>query len=309
MPVTDSPNVPLTSVSQFKDVKPTDKYYPALQSLVERYGVVEAYSDRTFRGGQPLTREQFVVILNSSLDRLNELIATAEADYDPQDDTYNLGIAEYMTSYDANETNITSISQLKDIKASYSNYQELESMVERYGIILADKDKNFRPQQAVTEKEFYLWISKIFSATVSGTQSATKPITRGDAIMIFNSALDSINDQIMAKSEKYDKAREQKRIESKTKIIQNLPSKGRAQIVKTKFYARGNKCADLSAASAELKSAYADDGVWGDYRINVGDSGDIVYETSDTCAKGKIVLLRVGTAIVTMTDKGIKRLK
>ena len=42
----------VTSVSQLSDVKPTDWAFTALQSLVERYGCIAGYPDRTFRGKQ-----------------------------------------------------------------------------------------------------------------------------------------------------------------------------------------------------------------------------------------------------------------
>ena len=42
----------VTSVSQLSDVRPTDWAFTALQSLVERYGCIAGYPDRTFRGKQ-----------------------------------------------------------------------------------------------------------------------------------------------------------------------------------------------------------------------------------------------------------------
>jgi hypothetical protein len=59
------------STTQFRDVKPTDWAYPAIQSLVERYGCISGYPDSTFRGQQALTRYEFAAALNSCLDKLN----------------------------------------------------------------------------------------------------------------------------------------------------------------------------------------------------------------------------------------------
>ncbi|MFB2892514.1 iron uptake porin [Aerosakkonemataceae cyanobacterium BLCC-F50] len=66
----------VTSVSQLRDVQPTDWAFQALQSLVERYGCIEGYPDRTYRGNRALTRYEFAAGLNSCLDRIQELIAT-----------------------------------------------------------------------------------------------------------------------------------------------------------------------------------------------------------------------------------------
>jgi hypothetical protein len=70
----------VTSVSQLTDVKPTDWAFQALQSLVERYGCIVGYPDRTFRGSRSLSRFEFAAGLNACLDRVNELIAAATAD-------------------------------------------------------------------------------------------------------------------------------------------------------------------------------------------------------------------------------------
>jgi len=65
----------VTSVSQLTDVQPTDWAFQALQSLVERYGCIEGYPDRTFRGNRAMTRYEFAAGLNKCLDRIQELIA------------------------------------------------------------------------------------------------------------------------------------------------------------------------------------------------------------------------------------------
>jgi hypothetical protein len=70
----------VTSVSQLSDVQPNDWAFQALQSLVERYGCVAGYPNGTFRGNRALSRYEFAAGLNSCLDRVNELIATATAD-------------------------------------------------------------------------------------------------------------------------------------------------------------------------------------------------------------------------------------
>ena len=70
----------VTSVSQFSDIQPSDWAFQALQSLVERYGCIAGYPNGTFRGNRALSRYEFAAGLNSCLDRVNELIATATAD-------------------------------------------------------------------------------------------------------------------------------------------------------------------------------------------------------------------------------------
>lgn len=70
----------VTSVSQLTDVKPTDWAFQALQSLVERYGCIVGYPDKTYRGNRALSRYEFAAGVNACLDRMNELLAAATAD-------------------------------------------------------------------------------------------------------------------------------------------------------------------------------------------------------------------------------------
>jgi hypothetical protein len=80
----------VTSVSQFSDVQPTDWAFQSLQSLVERYGCIAGYPNGTFRGNRALSRYEFAAGLNSCLDRVNELIATATADMVSREDLSTL---------------------------------------------------------------------------------------------------------------------------------------------------------------------------------------------------------------------------
>jgi Carbohydrate-selective porin, OprB family/S-layer homology domain len=76
----------VTSVSQLTDIDPTHWAFQALQSLVERYGCIEGYPDRTYRGNRALTRYEFAAGLNACLDRIQELIAAAVTDLPSKED-------------------------------------------------------------------------------------------------------------------------------------------------------------------------------------------------------------------------------
>ena len=76
----------VTSVSQFSDVRPTDWAFQALQSLVERYGCIVGYPNKTYRGNRAMTRYEFAAGLNACLDKIQELIAAATADFVKKED-------------------------------------------------------------------------------------------------------------------------------------------------------------------------------------------------------------------------------
>ena len=81
-----NPMAQVNSVSQLSDVKPTDWAFAALQSLVEKYGCVVGYPDRTYRGQRALSRYEFAAGLNACLDRISELIASSTANLVTKED-------------------------------------------------------------------------------------------------------------------------------------------------------------------------------------------------------------------------------
>lgn len=72
-----SPMAQVTSVSQLSDVQPSDWAFQALQSLVERYGCIAGYPDRSYRGNRAMTRYEFATGLNACLNRVQQLIAAS----------------------------------------------------------------------------------------------------------------------------------------------------------------------------------------------------------------------------------------
>lgn len=65
----------ITNVSELKDVAPTDWAFEALRNLLERYGCLAGYPDRTFRGDRPLSRYEFAAGLNACLEQIERSIA------------------------------------------------------------------------------------------------------------------------------------------------------------------------------------------------------------------------------------------
>lgn len=69
-PTTASDLAQVTRVTDFADVVPSDWAFQALSNLVENYGCIQGYPDRTFRGQRSLTRYEFAAGLNACLDVL-----------------------------------------------------------------------------------------------------------------------------------------------------------------------------------------------------------------------------------------------
>jgi len=66
----------VTRVTDFSDVLPSDWAFQALGNLVENYGCIEGYPDRTFRGQRSLTRFEFAAGLNACLDVIVGTLST-----------------------------------------------------------------------------------------------------------------------------------------------------------------------------------------------------------------------------------------
>jgi hypothetical protein len=64
----------ITSVSQLRDVKPTDWAFQALQSLIERYGCLSGYPNGTYNGDRTLTRYEFAAGLNACLEQIAQFL-------------------------------------------------------------------------------------------------------------------------------------------------------------------------------------------------------------------------------------------
>lgn len=69
----------VTSVTQLRDVQPTQWSYQAITNLISRYGCVAGYPNGTFKPGQPATRAELATLVNSCLDRISEYQTEADA--------------------------------------------------------------------------------------------------------------------------------------------------------------------------------------------------------------------------------------
>lgn len=69
----------VTSVSQLRDVQPTEWSYQAISNLVSRYGCVAGFPNGTFQPGQPATRAQLATLTSACLDRISEFQTAADA--------------------------------------------------------------------------------------------------------------------------------------------------------------------------------------------------------------------------------------
>ena len=89
----------ITNVTQLQDVYPGDWAYEALRSLVERYGCIVGYPERTYRGNRATSRYEFAAGLNACLNQIERLIASSTADFVRKQDLETLQrlVSEFKT--------------------------------------------------------------------------------------------------------------------------------------------------------------------------------------------------------------------
>jgi hypothetical protein len=75
--LTAEPAQALTPVSELRDVSPDHWAYNAIQTLVEKYQVMEGFPDKSFRGSKTLTRYEMAAALAKVMARVEERIAIA----------------------------------------------------------------------------------------------------------------------------------------------------------------------------------------------------------------------------------------
>ncbi|EAZ92643.1 S-layer homology domain-containing protein [Crocosphaera chwakensis] len=63
----------VTSISQLSDISPTDHYYEAVRSLVERYGCSIGYGDNTYRPTLTIVRAEVGSITNACTNAIEQL--------------------------------------------------------------------------------------------------------------------------------------------------------------------------------------------------------------------------------------------
>ncbi len=124
----------VTSVSQLSDVKPTDWAFTALQSLVERYGCIAGYPDRTFRGKQATSRYEFAAGLNACLDKINEIISAGLADKVSKEDLASL--QKLQEEFAAELATLRGRVDALDVKAAQIEAQQFSTTTKLSGEVI-----------------------------------------------------------------------------------------------------------------------------------------------------------------------------
>ncbi|MDJ1172822.1 iron uptake porin [Roseofilum capinflatum] len=177
----------VTSVSQLRDVRPTDWAFQALQSLVERYGCIAGYPDGTYRGNRAMTRYEFAAGVNACLDRINELIAAATANAVTREDLavlqrlqeeFAAELATLRGRVDALEARTTELEANQFSTTTKLVGEAIFAVTDAWG---ADLDLN-HSRFNVGRRRAFLGMSSSFNPNLAGGE-ANYPSTNETALM------------------------------------------------------------------------------------------------------------------------------
>ncbi len=178
-----------TSISQVKDVNSSDKFYKSLQNLIERFAVDLVFcKSGNFEPKNTFTNAMWAQLMNSGLERMNEVIASQFADDSTQEKALNILSS---LSYDKYEHNYTSTSQIKDVKETDCYYLSVESLTERYGMDITSKNGLLNPNAPVNVADICELLKKCWNLKKFNPNNYPKNmITKADFVMLFSDALD-----------------------------------------------------------------------------------------------------------------------
>jgi len=147
----------VTSVSELRDVQPTEWAYEALKSLVERYGCIVGYPDRTFRGNRALSRWEFAAGLNACMNvmerLLQENVAVIREDIDKLKalaQQFEQELAALGARVDNLETRTAFLEDHQFSTTTKLNGTTVVALVDQFG---GDKALNWRQQNALDNNQ------------------------------------------------------------------------------------------------------------------------------------------------------------
>lgn len=176
----------IASVSQLRDVKESEEYYPDLKNLVEKHRAFEPYPDNTVRGDQPLTRGEFARIFYLGLNEKLKAAQKINPRYPGSD----------LATGGSGGGAAWNIANVRDVPPNSKYYAALRGLMDEYLIDLTGKDGFFRPDATVSQKEVFDWMAVFFKATSDTQFSATKIVTRKEWIILMSRAFDSLGERV-----------------------------------------------------------------------------------------------------------------
>lgn len=186
-----------TNINQVADVKKTDTYYTALAGLIEKYGIDLAPCDNKNLGGSlTLTTAMVIPMLNTALDRMTEVMNEAAVPLkdDKREELYSKLMPQQFDIY---SHFFTSASQIVDLKETDCYYMHAQSLIERYGIDITNKEGLLEVDKPANGKTMAMLLKTVFGIENFNTEKySSNVITKGTFLIMLYAALEDYNKKI-----------------------------------------------------------------------------------------------------------------
>ena len=203
-----------------RDEADSTREYASVKNLMENNGVILAYADSTFAPKAPLRRGDFIVALNSALEAIKK-----SADSNGLDSSNSL---VNTATPDNNQSDIASVSDIKDINENSIYYPATQSLIEKWRYVPVTKNKLLNAGEVMTESEVYEILKTTLGYNSPGTNPYSKAMTRGKFAMVLNNAvsqkLSEVNGLSTTKQESLDSLRRQQELTIKQQEKQSKDS-------------------------------------------------------------------------------------
>ena len=191
------------------DVPDSSSAYSSIKNLTQMNAVTIAYADSTFRPKDPLRRGDFIVSFNSALEAIKKAGDAAGLD------------SAAVNTYDRNQSYITSVSEISDVKEGSVYYPAVQSLIERWGIAAPfTKSKLLNASAPMLETEVYDILKVTLGYTSPGSNPYAKAMTRGRFAIVLNNALNQKLAQVNELASARGDSIENQRIQQETTIKQ-----------------------------------------------------------------------------------------
>ena len=169
----------VTSISQLSEVKPTDWAYQALQSLVERYGCIVGYPNKSYQGNKALSRYEFAAGLNTCIDKITEYAASKE-----DLETLKRLLQEFQTELASLRGRVDAL----DARVAELQAQQFTTTTKLQGSVILSLDQAYNPSGTNTGISFASYVDLNFNTSFTGKDllklsikqiNINSPATRG----------------------------------------------------------------------------------------------------------------------------------
>ena len=178
------------SATQFTDVDKASPTFMALQTLVDKYGIVDTLANPSqFRPNATVTRGEFIQFYYHLLDALNDK-------YPYNGEGKKQARVLHIFSIDPENSGVSSAVDIQNVTLSEPYGEALVGLIDAYGVVLLNKNKTFAASTQLSQRD----VAKIVKSSLDfdGLPKNSKPMSRGELAVQLVKTLDYFDQRAQA---------------------------------------------------------------------------------------------------------------